>query len=65
MWIHQHTHETLTQCKGRSTLRDKVLWVTGLVSKINVYAILTEVHVNKLARLSVVIFKVFAKLSFK
>jgi len=55
----------LTQREGRSALRDKALWVTGLVSEINVYAILTEVHVNKLARLSVVIFKAFAKLSFE
>ena len=27
--------------KGRSALRDKVLWVMGLVSKVNTYPILT------------------------
>jgi len=37
-----HTQDVHTKHEGRSTLRDKVLWVTGLVSKVNTYSILTE-----------------------
>jgi len=36
-----HTRDVHTKRKGGSALRDKALWVTGLVSKVNAYSILT------------------------
>jgi len=38
-----HTQDVHTKHEGGSALRDKVLWVTGLVSKVNAYSILTVV----------------------
>ena len=37
-----HTQDVHMKHEGGSTLRDKALWVTGLVSKVNTYSILTE-----------------------
>ena len=36
-----HTQDVHTKREGGSTLRDKALWVTGLVSEVNAYSILT------------------------
>jgi len=36
-----HTQDVHTKREGRSALRDKALWVTGLVSEVNAYSILT------------------------
>ena len=38
--VRQHTHER----KGGSALRDKALWVTGLVSEVNAYTIPTPLN---------------------
>ena len=37
-----HTQDVHTKREGGSALRDKVLWVTGLVSEVNAYSILTQ-----------------------
>ena len=37
-----HTWDVHTRCKDESALRDKALWVMGLISKVNTYSILTE-----------------------
>jgi len=36
-----HTQDVHTKREGGCALRDKALWVTGLVSKVNAYSILT------------------------
>jgi len=43
-----HTQDVYMKHKGGSTLRDKALWVTGLVSKVNAYSILTPLPVHPL-----------------
>jgi len=37
-----HTQDVHTKREGGSALRDKALWVTGLVSEVNAYSILTH-----------------------
>ena len=39
-----HTQDVHTKREGGSALRDKALWVTGLVSKVNAYSILTSLY---------------------
>ena len=41
MDLSAHTRDVHTKHEGRSMLRDKALWVTGLVSEVNAYPILT------------------------
>jgi len=45
-----HTQDVHTKRKGGSALRDKALWVTGLISEVNAYSILT-IHVTPPTRM--------------